>query len=369
MLQNFNNKTLNYNLSNYNWKNWVLSVIAELKPTITDLETIHLHLSAAEIVKIQKHVQAAFLRKEFMMMFDEFIADHISPLLAGKKYLIQRQGTLRIVIPNQEQAARRLQFHQGIFVGNGRGCRTIWTPLTECKDSNTMWIAGLDESRAITKQFLNEQWSLERFEEECLRVSSPVTLVPGQCHLFCQEHLHGNINNAEGYTRASMDFRVLVEGEEYDRKLPGGYFRLPGDYETDSLDSFENKKFITYAGWESNFTKSIPLPMQRNCIDQYCTQRNISYNDYQFENQFAHWQPSLEHFIKQKPDGIVLVSLYALSDDAERRNYLLNLALDNSVELHFANEYCKLKTADDLKRIQTYMNFAVARTDQHSWEE
>ena len=108
--------------------------------------------------------------------------------------------------------------------------------------------------------------------------------------------------------------------------------------------------------------------MQRATIETYCIKNKISYNDYQFENEHTDWEPSLEYFIRQQPDGIVLCSMYSLPDDVYRRRELLQLAIDLGVELHFANELCSLKTTNDLERIETYVNFAVAKSGPYNWE-
>lgn len=231
--EHWDNNTLNYDLEKYNWPKWALSVVQEVAPQVKELETIHEVLTPTEIVKMSQHVQNASSRKDFMELFDKFVSEYVPSRIDNKRFLIQRQGTLRVVIPHQAKVGRRLQFHQGIFVGNGRGCRTIWTPFTEARGTNTMWIMDLDISREITKQVLAEKWSLEKFEDECLKHAWPVTLKPGQSHLFFQEHLHGNVNNEEGYTRVSLDMRILIEGEEWGRRLPGGFMRLPGDHEVD----------------------------------------------------------------------------------------------------------------------------------------
>lgn len=364
----WDNKTLNYDLEKYNWPAWALGVIQEIAPQVTDLETLHKKLTPAEIVKVSKHVQNACSRRDFMERFDEFVAAHVPQRIDNKRYMIQRQGTLRVVIPDQEKVGRRLAFHQGIFVGNGRGCRTIWTPFTEARGTNTMWMLDLDISREITKRVLEEKWSLEKFEEESLKHAWPVELKPGQSHLFFQEHIHGNVNNNEGYTRVSMDMRILIEGEEYGRRHPGGFMRLPGDYEVAEPGNHSNKTFITYAGWNSNYSREIPLPMQRAIIDDYCSKSKINYINYEFENEHMDWQPGLEHYIKQGMDGIVLCSIHSLTDDIDRRNELLELALDCGVELHFANEYLSLTSKANLDRIKTYIDFAVRKKDPYVWE-
>lgn len=365
----WDNKILNYDLEKYNWPAWALSVIQEVAPQVTELETLHEVLDTATIVKVQQHVQNACSRRDFMERFDAFAAEVVPQRIDGKRYMVQRQGTLRVVIPNQESYNRRLYFHQGIFVGNGRGCRTIWTPFTEAKGTNTMWMLDLDISRELTKQFIAEKWSLDKFEEESLKHAWPVTLKPGQSHLFFQEHIHGNVNNVEGYTRVSMDMRILVEGEEYGRRFPGGFFRLPGDYEVAEAMDYTGRHMVTYAGWESDFSNGIPLHMQRAIIDPYCKKHKISYSDYNFENEFARWQPGLEHLIRERPEGIVLCSIHSLPDDPARQLEILETALSLGVELHFANELLSLKSREDLEKIMTYINFAVRKSHPYVWEE
>ena len=366
--EHWNNKTFNYNIEKYNWPKWALSVIQEIAPHITDLETLHKNLSASEIVKVSKHVQNACSRRDFMEKFDDFVASFVPQKINNKRYMIQRQGTLRVVIPNQENVGRRLAFHQGIFVGNGRGCRTIWTPFTEAKGTNTMWMVGIEKSREITKKIIKEKWSLEKIEDECLKYAFPIDLKPGQSHLFLQEMLHGNVNNEEGYTRVSMDMRILIEGEEHGRRYPGGFMRLPGDHEVADSSDYSNKSAITYAGWNSDFSKYIPLHYQRSIIDQYCEKNKINYTSYEFENEHCDWMPGLEYYIKQSPDIIVLNSIYSLTNDIQRRTEILQTALKNNVELHFANESCSLKTLQDLEKIETYLDFAVAKKDPYVWE-
>jgi len=366
--RHWDNATLDYDLQKYNFPKWALNTIQEKFPRVKKLEQIHKILEPKEVVRLQMHVQNACSRKDFMEMFDAFVAEYIPARIENKKYMIQRQGTLRVVIPNQAMVGRRLQFHQGIFVGNGRGCRTIWTPLTKAEKTNTMWILELEKSRQITKKFLEEKWPLEKFEDICLDNAKPVTLRPGQSHLFYQEHIHGNVNNEEDYTRVSLDMRILIEGEEYGRRLPGGFMRMPNDHTAGEFVDYDGKQFITYAGWSSAFSKYIPLPMQRAIIEKYCEKYGIRYSSYEFENEHCDWQPALEHYIRQKPDGIVLCSMYSITDDTERRKEIFELALEHNVELHFANELCYLKTSKDLDKVNTYLNFGVQKKGKYVWE-
>ena len=362
------NTTLDYNLEKYNWPAWVLSVIQEVAPNVTDLETIHTVLSVPEIAKVQLHVQQAFGRREFMERFDAYAEEYGRPLLNGKNYLIKRNATLNVVTPNQATKARRLPFHQGVFYSNGRGQRTIWMALTRCEGTNSMYVMDLENSRRITREVIENKWSLAKFEEECVKYSSPVEIVPGQAHLFHQEHIHGNVNNTTGYTRMSIDWHLLIEGEEYWRRLPGGFFRLPGDYAQDEPHDYSGKTVVAYVSNNSEFDNGIPMYLQRAAIDGYTNKHKMSISSVQFENEFLHWLPILEDYILQKPDAIVLFSLHSLPDDAILAEKLLNLALDNNVELHFANEFFALRNSADLNKILTYKTFGVRKKGPFSWE-
>ena len=123
--KHWDNATLDYDLEKYNFRQWVIGVIQEKFPKVIELEKIHEVLRPNEVVKLQQHVQNACSRKDFMEMFDAFVEEHIPERIENKRYMIQRQGTLRVVIPQQAKVGRRLHFHQGIFVGNGRGCSCL----------------------------------------------------------------------------------------------------------------------------------------------------------------------------------------------------------------------------------------------------
>lgn len=362
------NQTLDYDLEKYNWPKWILEVIQEIEPDVTELTKFHQVVPVTRLITVLDHVQQSFSRLEFAERFDMFAEEYIKPLLDHQPYLLKRQATLNLVLPDQAKLARRLPFHQGIFYNNGRGQRTIWMALTRCEGTNSMYIADLESSREITNRVINEKWNLTKFEDECLRISKPVNIYPGQAHLFHQEHIHGNVNNTTGYTRMSVDWHVLPKNTEYNRRMPGGFFRLPGDYQQSEANNFAGKIFVSYVNNNTDFSTGIPIVYQRMGIDEYCQKNKIVYNSVQFENEYLDWLPVLEDYIKQRPDGIVLTSMYSLPDNADCRDHLLELALDNRVELHFANEWCTLQTRNDLTKIKTYLEWGVKTDQPHSWE-
>ena len=358
----WDNQTLEYNLEKHNWPEFWLGVAKEKFPQITTLETVHKVLDATELVELGRHLQDTCGEERFIKKVDAYYSESVPDLLDGEEWMLQRFFTIRMVIPNQAKEGRLLAFHQGIWVGNGLGLRTIWTPFTECYGNNSMQIMGWEESDELTKRCYNEKLSYDELQGECAKHCFPVTLKPGQAHLFQQHHIHGNFNNDTDITRWSMDGRVLPKGGHYHRKLPGGYFRFIGERD-DVREIDSTKKWISYAGWNTEWTKELPLPMQRAIISQYCDKHGIKINDYQFENEYVDWLPGLEKFITGYGiDAIVLCSINSLPDDPFRRYHLLSLAVENEVELHFANELCSVRTVEDIKHIQHVLEFVNENT-------
>ena len=360
--QNFNNNTLYYDLNKYNWTEIILELIRRKYKNVSSLENIHETLTHKEIADVTAIVQQEFLSEKWSIMLDNFAEEYIAPLLKGQKYLIKRQPTLNLVVPHQSKAGRRLPFHQGIFYDNGRGQGTIWMPLTECYDSNTMYIMDLEKSRDLTKQVIQEKWSVDEFENHCIEHSFPVVLSPGQAHLFAQEHIHGNVENQTEITRMAIDWHILIEGEEYHRRYPGAFFRLPGDYvQTQSIDS--DKNFICYMSNNSEIDKNIGKHAQRCVVEHYVNGNAIHHNGYQFENEYLTHLPIFEHLLDQNIDGIIVFSLYSIPDR------LLKKAIEQNIEVHFANEYMSIKSENDLSKILVYKNFAVSKKGMLDFEK
>ena len=160
---NFNQDILPYNLFEFNFQKWVYKVIHELHPNVTSIEKIHNELNILEIAALQKYVQNACERDSFKKLIDSFLKEYIIPLV-NRPILVQRYPTLRAVIPNQASHGRKLSYHQGIFVGNGTGLRTIWIPITNAYDSNTMWMVNYKDSKQLTNNILKYKWDANTFE-------------------------------------------------------------------------------------------------------------------------------------------------------------------------------------------------------------
>ena len=364
MNQHFENKTLEYDADAYPWDLWVLDELKKEFSNISSLENIHNEIPEDQIFDICIYVQDLFKTESWMRNLSRFAKRYISPLL-DEDFLIKRQPTLNLVVPDQERLGRRLPFHQGIFYDNGRGQGTIWMPLTRSYSSNAMWIINTEQSRQLTKKVIDEAWDLDTFEKECLKLAYPVELDVGQAHLFNQESIHGNINNTTDVTRMALDWHVLPKGEEFHRRLPGGFFRHPDDYSSTRTVISANNRVIGYVSNNHDLSISWPKNFQRAIINNYIQDHNLINLGYQFENEFLNHLPILSHLFESQPNGIVLCSIYALPDDCED---LLEKAVLNNITLYFANEQLTVKTLEDLDRVVMYRNWGVTKKGPYSWE-
>ena len=222
----WDNKIVDYNLEEYNWRQYFLDAVQEKYPQVETLETTHKVMNPEELNDFAWDIQRICKTEEFARKLDNFIEDIITPKLDGEDFMIQDVVGLRMVIPNQKKHGRTLTFHQGIWYGHGPGMLSVWTPLTKAWDSNSMQILPWEASRMITQKTYDEQLSYQEIQELCLEHSISCNTYPGQSWLFQQGHIHGNINNETDITRWSFDTRILIKSGNYGRRRPGAYFRL-----------------------------------------------------------------------------------------------------------------------------------------------
>jgi len=347
-----------YDYLNYGLSDIVLSCVQKYYSSVDDLSTLHLEVPYKKIGELVKLVGKDLADTNFYEKFDEIVARYILPEL-DSDILIQKFGNIRITVPNQDKNGTVLPFHQGRWVGNGLGLRTIWLPFTECYDSNSLQIIHLDASRLITKQCLEQDWSYEKFQEACNQICKPVNIDKSQFLLFTQEHIHGAVPNRTNKTRVSIDVRILLRGQQPHRKWPGAYFRIPGEsiIHSRNVAIHDDENVVMYAEYDGFKTKHIDLYFQTLVVREYCVRMGYTFPHQTGDNEGRNHN-YLEYLIdKGNVNHILMFSIFSLPDKKERRQYIMDLALSRGVKLHFANEEFVLHNQDMLDRIEYLRNF------------
>jgi sporadic carbohydrate cluster 2OG-Fe(II) oxygenase/sporadic carbohydrate cluster protein (TIGR04323 family) len=355
----WDNQTASYSVEQFDWYNIWLSIAQEKYPQLKSFEELHEQLELTEITELVYYLQKASLERDYIV---DKLDEYYSFILKDRtdlEWMLQRTMNFRIVIPDQTKAGRLLQFHKDEWTGNGPGIKNIWTPITDSYDSNSMYVLSQTDSDDISKYIHTEQMSADDIQQMCLSKATPLKLSKGEVFFFNSDVIHGNVNNTTGKTRVSMDGRIILKGGNFNRKLPGGYFRFLGEHNK-IIDLQDDKVWVTYAGWNSRYTKDIPVHLQRHFVNTYCEEKNIHINDYQYESDTLDWQPNFESYIQSEGiNGIVCFSVFGLPDDPFRRQKLLMDAVDTNTELVFANEDIICRTRDDIEHIKHLYSFYI----------
>lgn len=355
----FDNKTLDYDIKKYPLPHVVLKAIQKYVPTLKTLDTLHKSLPANEISDLMNRVSNDLLHTNFYDYFDAIVQEQIVPTI-GTDVLIQKFGNLRALIPDQDKIGAVLLFHQGRWVGNGLGLRTIWMPFTDCFESNSMQIMDLKTSRDLTRELAKniDEWNYSKLDQYCINNSWPVTLRPGQAHLFFQEHIHGNIPNRTNKTRISIDIRLLIRDGQPHRKWPGAYFRKLFDRSyTKSIPIRPDEITVTYSEFDGFKTRHLDLYFQTSVVKSYCQRKKIPFPYQQADNEGLNYM-HLDHLISNtKIDHLLLFSIFSLPDDVAHRTRLMNTAIAKGCRIHFCNEELILETSDDLEKIEYLRSF------------
>lgn len=123
----------------------------------------------------------------FLSLYREFI-NFLSKEIFKKDIIFQKKPSLRIHYPNFTSYGK---FHRDSDYNHPKEEINVWLPITKVHNTASMQI----ESEVGKEDFM------------------PVNLDYGKFLIFNSELLHGNVVNNEGYTRFSMDFRIMFKSD------------------------------------------------------------------------------------------------------------------------------------------------------------
>jgi hypothetical protein len=157
----FDNKDVTYDLEKYPMNKIILREVQKYYPDVQDLSLLHEYVEGGKVSDLMSKVSKDLTKTEFYEYFDDIVKQYVVSQI-DRDVLIQKFGNVRAVIPNQDKIGALLHFHQGRWVGNGLGLRTVWMAFTDCYESNSLQILPLEESRRITVDAVKENWSYEK---------------------------------------------------------------------------------------------------------------------------------------------------------------------------------------------------------------
>jgi len=367
-------KVYHWDNSKFPFNEWILNRIRGMGYKLDDLSYLHESVPPNEVFKVTKQLCADTNLPEFRRMLNRFVREVVVP--QGKLRLpvaVQRFMNVRIMLPTTPDLF--FPFHTGLLYGHGVASRSIWMPfvdVTADEDrSRSMQIVGIKKSRELIKYAIDNQLDMEEMTEVFGRESWQIKAGPGSGCFFTQENIHGSGRpNTTGKTRVSMDWRIAegIYGDYLGRKIPAGYFHLiPDTEEEEEIEaakpprkaSYDNgKPNMFYVANNTSATYSIPVHLQRYMLLDYSQKNDLVFKIELFDLEDMLHLPTLRHIVEKRDCNLIMYSIFALPEDENERNGLLEAMVKRGGIIHFVNEDLQLTNADDLKTIQKYLAFS-----------
>jgi sporadic carbohydrate cluster protein (TIGR04323 family) len=371
----WNAKVYSWDNSRYPFNEWILNKIRGMGYKLDDLSYLHEAVPLNETYKVTKQLCAETNLPEFRRMLNRFVREVVVP--QGKLRLpvgVQRFMNVRIMLPTTPELF--FPFHTGLLYGHGIASRSIWMPfvdVTADEDrSRSMQILSIKTSRGLIQSAIDNRFSMEEMTEVFGKESRQIKAKPGSACFFTQENIHGSGRpNISGKTRVSMDFRIAegIYGDYLGRKIPAGYFHLIPDTEDQEEDqlaaqparekAFANgKPNIFYVANNTASTYGIPVHLQRYMLVDYCNKKNLKFDYELFDLEDMVHLPTLWHLVEKRDCNIIMYSIFALPEEENDRDRMLDTVVKRGSVIHFVNEDLQLTNADDLKTIKKYLEFS-----------
>jgi sporadic carbohydrate cluster protein (TIGR04323 family) len=116
---------------------------------------------------------------------------------------------------------------------------------------------------------------------------------------------------------------------------------------------------ISYVNNTTEYTRGIPIHLQRLMMAQYATEQKLVARFEQLEIEVMTHLPTLLHILEvDRPESVLLFSVYALPSELELRQPLYDAALQNGVSMLFANEGQTLRNQSDVAHIERILGFS-----------
>jgi len=167
---------------------------------LNKIEDLHKLIDKKEINNIRIESFKAINTLEWEKEILESCYSHIAKML-GPDLLIQKKINLSIQMPDDESSV--LEAHSDCSSGDSPFELVIWIPLTECYDTNSMFVLDKVDSNRIYKKIKASTYFDVSPKNEDFIVSRP-----GEYIVFPPTLIHGNMLNRTDITRASLNVRV-----------------------------------------------------------------------------------------------------------------------------------------------------------------
>jgi hypothetical protein len=153
---------------------------------------------------------------EFVATYEALLRDVVGPDVVGGDFLFQSTPTIRFHFPHEDGFDWKPRFHTDIMLGHPPQEINLWLPVCGASGSASMCIAAMEDGIAVAEsldldfaRLADGAQNDPALAARCAGMSRPVELAYGEFLAFDPRCLHATQNNETGWTRISLDFRVV----------------------------------------------------------------------------------------------------------------------------------------------------------------
>lgn len=150
-----------------------------------------------------------------------YLAQDALEELIGNEIVIQRNVNLSIQLPNDDSSL--LPVHCDTWSGDSPYEVVLWVPLVDCYGTKSMYFCNKAKSEEIHKNISRYNNSEDIYKA----IENDIEFMDvkyGECLIFTQNILHGNVVNTTNETRWSMNCRFKSLFSPYGDKKLGEFF-------------------------------------------------------------------------------------------------------------------------------------------------
>ena len=205
-------------------------LFSETVRAILEVEDLSLTHKSIPKSKINEARLSAFKALNSLHNFKDLYfsqAETIISEMIGSDISIQKKLNLSIQMPGDETSLLRL--HTDTLSGQSPFEVVLWTPLTKCADTNSMFLIGKHTSQIMMNELCNSEKSIGQLEKSYESKKVYLDLSETDILLFSPTLFHGNNINQTHSTRVSINCRFKnifsPESSNPERRL-GTFYEL-----------------------------------------------------------------------------------------------------------------------------------------------
>jgi sporadic carbohydrate cluster 2OG-Fe(II) oxygenase/sporadic carbohydrate cluster protein (TIGR04323 family) len=354
------NQTIHFDIEKYDFDKMFLNAAnkylnSQGLPAVAELAKLHQQISINTIDGLYAALYGHMDSEEFLNLYRSYIREVIYPLV-GSKFYYQKKPGIRLHLPG----TKTVQYHTDEWYGHGEDVLNFWSPLTKCYDTNSLYMTSLDDSVRVVERLENEKANMSQINDALAAICKPLSLIPGSTYCFCSKIVHGAEENKTPDTRVSLDYRVLVDGDNPGSKPLGEYYEHIDLVELSKGSEFRpdagKYSVASYLFPKNGFSKFISQHHQRLINQNFADKHKMEIVAEETEIKTMSHHPMLlsmsQGLSTHKIDAVVLFSVLCLPEAREDREKIYSSSIESGTKLFFANEGVELSAVGSVELIE-----------------